>query len=86
MGVPTGVFKNDYYGKPPSRTERFRASVRSREANGAREARDTPRYATGRQDVSRDDLFHGETPAGGDDVDHGDADAPHGLPTRGPQP
>ena len=43
VGVPTGVFKNDYYTKPQSRTDRFRASVRGRSESGA--GRDTVREA-----------------------------------------
>ncbi len=35
VGVPTGVFKNDYYTKPQSRTDRFRASVRARSESGS---------------------------------------------------
>jgi len=75
VGVPSGVFKSDYYGKPQSRADRFRASVRNRDAGSVHE---TPRYATGPGDGGprRDE----------DDADHGGADAPGGLPTRGSQP
>jgi capsular exopolysaccharide synthesis family protein len=71
VGVPTGVFKNDYYGKPQSRADRFRASARTRDGQGGRDA---PRYAAGRSE-----------PRSGDaDVDP--AEAPDGLPSHGSQP
>ena len=31
VGVPSGVFKNDYYGKPQSRTDRFRPQPREQQ-------------------------------------------------------
>jgi capsular exopolysaccharide synthesis family protein len=71
VGVPTGVFKNDYYGKPQSRADRFRASVRTRDGQGGGE---TPRYAAGGS----------EPHPGGADGDR--AEAPDGLPTHGSQP
>jgi capsular exopolysaccharide synthesis family protein len=71
VGVPTGVFKNDYYGKPQSRADRFRASVRTRDGQGGGE---TPRYAAG-----------GSEPHPGE-VDGDRAEAPDGLPTHGSQP
>jgi capsular exopolysaccharide synthesis family protein len=77
VGVPSGVFKNDYYGKPQSRADRFRASVRNRDGQGGRE---TPRYAAGRPDGVRSEPRPGEAEAGGDRVE-----APDGLPTRGQQ-
>jgi capsular exopolysaccharide synthesis family protein len=77
VGVPSGVFKNDYYGKPQSRADRFRASVRNRDGQGERE---TPRYAAGRPDGVRSEPRPGEDEAGGDRVE-----APDGLPTRGQQ-
>ncbi len=75
VGVPTGVFKNDYYGKPQSRTDRFRASVRNRESSGGGSGRDVPRYPSGRSEGGR----------GGDEVDDDGVDTPDGLPTRGSQ-
>ena len=81
VGVPTGVFKNDYYTKPQSRTDRFRASVRGRSESGAgrdtvREAdHDAPRYAAGR----------GGAPAG-DEVDFDPPESSERLPSRGTQP
>jgi capsular exopolysaccharide synthesis family protein len=71
VGVPTGVFKNDYYGKPQSRADRFRASVRTRDGQSGGE---TPRYAAGGS----------EPHPGGADGDR--AEAPDGLPTHGSQP
>jgi capsular exopolysaccharide synthesis family protein len=70
VGVPTGVFKSDYYGKPQSRADRFRASVRTRDGQSGRE---TPRYAAG-----------GSEPHPGE-ADGDRAEAPDGLPTHGPQ-
>jgi capsular exopolysaccharide synthesis family protein len=70
VGVPTGVFKSDYYGKPQSRADRFRASVRTRDGQSGRE---TPRYAAG-----------GSEPHPGE-ADGGRAEAPDGLPTHGSQ-
>ena len=75
VGVPSGVFKNDYYGKPQSRTDRFRASVRQRDGG-----RDAPRYAAGRSDV-----VHSEPRAGEDEGEGDRAEAPDGLPTHGSQ-
>jgi capsular exopolysaccharide synthesis family protein len=77
VGVPSGVFKNDYYGKPQSRADRFRASVRNRDGQSERE---TPRYAAGRPDGVRSEPRPGEDETGGDRVE-----APDGLPTRGQQ-
>lgn len=70
VGVPTGVFKNDYYGKPQSRADRFRASVRNSDGQSGRE---TPRYAAG-----------GSEPRPGEG-DGDRAEAPDGLPTHGSQ-
>jgi capsular exopolysaccharide synthesis family protein len=70
VGVPTGVFKSDYYGKPQSRADRFRASVRTRDGQSGRE---TPRYTAG-----------GSEPHPGE-ADGGRAEAPDGLPTHGSQ-
>jgi capsular exopolysaccharide synthesis family protein len=75
VGVPTPVFKNDYYGKPQSRTDRLRASVLNRDVQGER---DTPRYSAGLPDGVRSEPRPGENEAGGDR-----AEAPDGLPTRG---
>jgi capsular exopolysaccharide synthesis family protein len=77
VGVPTGVFKSDYYGKPQSRTDRLRASVHMRDSYGGRE---TQSYA-GRSDGGRGEPRPGEHEA---DVDP--ADTSDGLPTRGTQP
>jgi Mrp family chromosome partitioning ATPase len=72
VGVPTGVFKSDYYGKPQSRSDRLRASV-MRDGYGGREVQ---RYA-GRSDGERGESLPGEHEA---DVDP--AETPDGLPTR----
>jgi capsular exopolysaccharide synthesis family protein len=77
VGVPTGVFKSDYYGKPQSRTDRLRASVHMRDSYGGRE---TQSYA-GRSDGGRGEPRPDEHEA---DVDP--ADTSDGLPTRGTQP
>jgi capsular exopolysaccharide synthesis family protein len=77
VGVPTSMFKNDYYGKPQSRTERLRSSVLNRDVQGER---DTPRYSVGRPDGVRSEPRPGEDEAGGDR-----AETPDGLPTRGPK-
>jgi capsular exopolysaccharide synthesis family protein len=77
VGVPSGVFKNDYYGKPQSRADRFRASVRTREGQSGRE---TARYAAGRTD-----MVPGEPRPGENEPDGARAETSDGLPTRGPQ-
>jgi capsular exopolysaccharide synthesis family protein len=77
VGVPTGVFKSDYYTKPQSRTDRLRASVRNRDFSVER---DTQRYP-----VSRPDGV-GSEPRPSDDEDGATrAEAPDGFPTRGRQ-
>jgi tyrosine-protein kinase len=75
VGVPTGVFKSDYYGKPQSRSDRLRASV-MRDGYGGREIQRYP----GRSDSER-----GESRPGEHEADADPADTPDGLPTRGPQ-
>jgi capsular exopolysaccharide synthesis family protein len=77
VGVPTGVFKSEYYTKPQSRTDRLRASVRNRDFSVERY---TQRYPVTRPDGA------GSEPRPSDDEDGATrAEAPDGFPTRGRQ-
>ena len=78
VGVPTGVFKNDYYGKPQSRTDRIRATVLGR-PEATPSGRDTPRYVPERSDGN------GGPRRVEDEAEYGGIDTPDGLPTRGTQ-
>jgi capsular exopolysaccharide synthesis family protein len=74
VGVPTGLF-NDYYGNPPSRTDRLRSTVRPRT-----EPSRGPRYATshGSQGAHRSSASSDQN--GGGDL----FPAPDSLPSSGP--
>ncbi|HET6773816.1 MAG TPA: hypothetical protein VFH36_10935 [Acidimicrobiales bacterium] len=74
VGVPTGLF-NDYYGNPPSRTDRLRSTVRPRS-----EPSRGPRYATshGSQGAHRSSASSDQN--GGGDL----FPAPDSLPSSGP--
>jgi Mrp family chromosome partitioning ATPase len=82
VGVPTGVFKNDYYTKPQSRTDRFKASVRNLTESG--DEREGPRYAAGRGGGPRPDLGGGDVRL--DDGGPDGSESSDSLPTRGSQP
>ncbi|HKY67115.1 MAG TPA: AAA family ATPase [Acidimicrobiales bacterium] len=76
VGVPSGLFKTDYYTKSQSRTDRLRASVRGRESGG--------RYTAGRGERAAE-----ATPADDEEYDS-EASAtdtgPESLPSRGTKP
>ena len=63
VGLPTGMF-SDYYGNPPSRTDRLRNSVLGR-GEPRRESRREPRYASTRNHgpSDTDDMFGAPTQA-----------------------